>query len=511
MKIVIVGGGTAGWLAACYLSRFNHSTENLNEIVVIESSKIPIIGAGEGSTGIFTKIINKDFKDWKMQEVDFLSKTDSTLKLGINFKDWSGKGTQFYSPVQPSETTMSSIDTHVLVCHMLGNYYDSSPSGYLMAKNLSTYSQSGNTIFGHSYHFDANKVGKYFKDFAMKLGGVKVLDTEITSLNKDSLTGELKSVETTIGNIDGDFWIDCSGFARILIGPMGGGWESYKDYLLTNAAIPFIQKYNLNETPNLETLSLAQPNGWMWKIPTQERYGCGYVYSDNHTSYEKAVEELEKNIGTKIEPIRNLKFEPGRVAEPWIKNVVAIGLSQGFVEPLEATSIHATIVQLDFLCSNAINFAFDVKTSNFDSNVKRYNKFVNFFFDDIKDLIQVHYMTQREDTPFWKELKYEVKKTDFVSDILEICKYRSPSMLDFNFYHGSGNWGVWCWTLIGLGHISKETAMKTISAYRNTDEMIQSTFNAIKHRNRMNEIRCMNYSEFMKFLKKEKEKNAYIK
>jgi flavin-dependent dehydrogenase len=511
MKIVIVGGGTAGWLAACYLSRFNHSTKTPNEIVVIESSKIPIIGAGEGSTGIFTKILNRDFKAWNLNEVDFLTKTESTLKLGINFKDWNGKGTQFYSPVQPSETTMASIDNHLLVCHMLGNYYDSSPSGYLMANGISTYSPNGSTIFGHSYHFDAHKVGKYFKEHAMKIGGVKTIDTEITSINKDSLTGELKSVETTIGNIEGDMWIDCSGFSRVLIEPMGGGWVSYKDYLLTNAAIPFIEKYKPNEVPNLETLSQAQPNGWMWQIPTQERYGCGYVYSDNHTTFEKAVEELEKNIGRKIEPIRNLKFEPGRVANPWVKNVIAIGLSQGFVEPLEATSIHATIVQLDFLCSNAINFAYDKNTSAFQANINRYNKFVNFFFDDIKDLIQIHYMTEREDTPFWKDLKYSVKKTDFVSDILDICKHRSPSMLDFNFYHGSGNWGVWCWTLIGLGHITKEIAEKTIMAYRNTDEMISGTYNAIKHRNRMNEIKCMNNSEFMQFLKKQKEKNGYSK
>ena len=504
MKVVIVGGGTAGWLAACYFARFNFGTETPNEIVVIESSKIPIIGAGEGSTGIFAKIVREHFSIWGMNEKEFLYETQSTLKLGINFKDWNGKGTKFYSPVQPTETTMASVDTHFLVNHILGDFHDSSPSGYLMARDYSTYTNSGTTIFGHSYHFDAHKVGKFFKKLATKYGKVKVLDTEIVSLNKDSLSGELKSVETTIGNIEADFWIDCSGFSRVLINEMEAGWVSYKDYLLTNAAIPFIQKYEEGEYPNLETLSWAMPNGWMWKIPTLERYGCGYVYSDNHTTYEKAVEELEKTYGKKIEPIRNLKFEPGRLAEPWVKNVVAIGLSQGFVEPLEATSIHATIVQLDFLCTNALNFSFEKNDSAFTANIKRYNKFVNFFFDDIKDLIQIHYMTKREDSEFWKQLKYEVKKTDFVKDILEICEKRSPSMLDFNFYHGVGNWGVWCWTLAGLGHISKEVAKKTLLAYKNTDSMMKGTFDAIKHRNRMNEIKVMNKAEFMKFLIKKK-------
>jgi tryptophan halogenase len=497
MKIVIVGGGTAGWIAACYYARFNQSSQN--EITVIESSKIPIIGAGEGSTGIFTKIVNSHFSQMGINEIDFLNKTKSTLKLGIRFKDWNGEGTEFLSPVQPTETTISSVDTHVLISHILGDYADSSPSGYLMNNNLSTYSKSGTTIMGHSYHFDAKKVGEYFKEYAMK-AGVKCVDTEVTSLNINKDNGELDSVETTIGNISADFWVDCSGFARVLIGPMGGGWKSYEEYLPTNSAIPYIHQYENGESPKLETLAWAMPNGWMWQIPTQERYGCGYVYSDKFTTYDNAVDELIKTTGRKIEPLRNLKFDVGRVETPWVKNVVAIGLAQGFVEPLEATSIHATIIQLDFLLTNSLNFFSTKESTIFDANVNRYNDFVAKFFDDIKDLIQLHYMTEREDTPFWKYCKYEMKRTDNVKDILEICKYRSPSMLDFKFYHGSGNWGVWCWSLIGLGHLTKDVAKHTLKAYNHTDEQMQNTYKAIKSRNFANSIRCMNNVEFMKAL-----------
>lgn len=499
MKIVIVGGGTAGWIAACYLARFNHLSDNLNEITVIESSKIPIIGAGEGSTGIFTMLMRSSFAKWGMNEKEFLYETESTLKLGINFKDWNGVGTQFYSPVQPTETTLGSVDTHALVSYALGNYCDSSPSGYLMENNYSTYTNSGNTIYGHSYHFDAHKVGKYFKKYAQK-NGVNVVDTEIESLQTNSLTGELESVQTTIGKIEADMWIDCSGFSKVLIGPMGGGWKSYSDYLKVNSAIPFIQKFKDGEIPNLETTANAMKNGWMWKIPTQTRYGCGYVYSDNHTTYDKVVEELEKSLGKNIEPLRNIKFDCGRVQSPWVKNVVAIGLSQGFVEPLEATSIHATIVQLDFLSTNSLNFSCDKSDVVFESNIKRYNEFVNRFFDDIKDLIQIHYMTKREDTEFWKNYKYEVPKTDNVQSILDVCKHRSPSMLDFNFYHGSGNWGVWCWTLIGLGIITKETALKTLRGYQHTDDSLNNILKSIQHRNRLNSISLMKNDEFYKKL-----------
>ena len=497
MKIVIVGGGTAGWIAACYYARFNQDLKN--EIVVIESSKIPTIGAGEGSTGIFTKIINSHFTKLGINEIDFLNKTKSTLKLGIRFKDWSGDGKEFLSPVQPTETGMSSIDVHLLVSHILGDYADSSPSGYLMDNDYSTYSKSGSTIMGHSYHFDAQKVGEYFKEYAMK-AGVTYVDTEVTSLNINKDNGELDSIESTIGNISADFWVDCSGMARVLINPMGGGWKSYEEYLPTNSAIPYIHQYEVGETPKLETLSWAMSNGWMWQIPTQERYGCGYVYSDKFTTYDNAVDELIKTTGRKIEPLRNIKFDCGRVENPWVKNVVAIGLSQGFVEPLEATSIHATLIQLDFLLTNTLNFFSKKENTIFNANINRYNEFVGRFFDDIKDLIQLHYTTNREDTEFWKYCKYDMKRTDNVNDILEICKYRSPSMLDFNFYHGSGNWGVWCWTLIGLGHLTKDVAKQTLDAYRYTDAQILDYFNKIKHRNFSNSIRCMNNKDFMKAL-----------
>ena len=167
---------------------------------------------------------------------------------------------------------------------------------------------------------------------------------------------------------------------------------------------------------------------------------------------------------------------------------------------MEATSIHATIVQLDFLLTNTTNFNLEKEKTIFDSNINRYNEFVRRFFDDIKDLIQLHYMTDREDTPFWKYCKYEMKRTDNVKDILNICKHRSPSMLDFNFYHGSGNWGVWCWTLIGLGILKKEIAIKTLNAYRYSDDTLDNKIKSINHRNRLNSISLMTNKEFYKKL-----------
>jgi tryptophan halogenase len=500
MKIVIVGGGTAGWLSAMYCARFNHSTKEPNEIVVIESSKIPIIGAGEGSTGMLTKVVDYYFKHWGLTEADFLKNTEATLKLGINLKDWNGLGTQFYSPVEPTESSMGSIDTDLLVSHVHGNFEDSCSSGYLMSNGYSTYATNKKDIIGgHSFHFDAHKVGQYFKSFAIK-NGVKVIDAEIESLNRNPLTGELDSVETTIGKIDADFWIDCSGFSRVLIKPMGGDWVSWKDYLPVNGAIPYIHPFEKDEDVKLETLAWAMPNGWMWQIPTQQRYGCGYVYSDMFTTYDKAVDELRKTTGRNIEPLRDLKFDVGRCKNFWVKNVVAVGLSAGFVEPLEATSIHATIVQLDVLSSNLSNFVPTKEHIIYESNIKRYNEFFAKLFDDIKDLIQMHYITDREDSEFWKYCKYTMKRTDKVKEILEISKHRAPSMLDFELYHGAANWGVWGWTVVGLGHLSKQTAARTLDSYKHTPDMVRRKFEQIKHRNTLNSIKCMKTKEFMKAL-----------
>jgi len=497
MKIVIVGGGTAGWLSAMYACRFNEFSKN--EIVVIESSKIPTIGAGEGSTGVLTRVINTYFTKYGVTEIDFLNNTEAILKLGINFKDWNGIGTQFYNPIQPSDTTQSSVDVDLLVQHIKGNAYESSPSAFLLANDYASYSlNKKDTTAGHGYHFDAHKVGQYLKSIATN-NGVKCIDTEVTSVNINKDSGELESVETTMGNLQADFWIDCSGFARTLIGPMGGGWTSYSDYLPANSAIPYIHQFEKNEDIKLETLAWAMPNGWMWQIPTQKRYGCGYVYSDKFTTYENAVDELIKTTGRKIEPLRNIKFDCGRVNSAWVKNVSSIGLSSGFLEPLEATSIHSTIIQLDLLFTNGLNFV-NKESVMYDTNINTYNSFIRNLFDDAKDLIQMHYITEREDTKFWKYCKYEMKRTDKVNEILEICKHRSPSMLDFWKYHGTIGWGVWCWTLVGLNHLTKDISLKTIKAYGHSDAEIEDRVKRISHNNLIKSIKSMKSKDFVQCL-----------
>jgi flavin-dependent dehydrogenase len=504
MKIVIVGGGTAGWMAACMAANLNKllkndGTSKQYDVTVIESSNIPIIGAGEGSTGLLMEYITKKFKKLGVNEIDFLYETESTLKLGIRFKDWDGIGTEYLSPIQPTFSSNYNVDLDLLSFVMYGHYADSSPAGYLMHNGLSSFYTTKNKTTGtHSYHFDAHKVGKYLKKIALQ-NSIKHIDAEITDVNINTITGNCESVRLKETNelITADLWIDCSGFARILSNKVNSGWVSYKDYLPVNSALPYLHKYQKDEDIKLETLAWAQPNGWMWQIPTQERYGCGYVYCDYFTNADGALKELEQTTGRKIEPLRQMKFDVGRLENVWSKNVVAIGLSSGFLEPLQATSIHSSIVQCELLFNNCLYYDKE-KTMNPTSMI-RYNEFVAHMFDDFRDLLQIHYMTKRNDSDFWKFVRNELVKTEKTKYIIDVSKYRCPSMFDFDIYHGAAGWGVWCWTMVGLGYVDKNIAEQTL---KNSGMLKDSKdmFSRITTSNINKKYILLNSNDFMKAL-----------
>jgi tryptophan halogenase len=212
------------------------------------------------------------------------------------------------------------------------------------------------------------------------------------------------------------------------------------------------------------------------------------------TTYDKAVDELMKTTGRKIEPLRNLKFEAGRVENFWSKNVIALGLSSGFLEPLQATSIHSTLVQLDLFAYHYFNS--DLDKIDFISSPKAYNQTISKMWDDFRDLLQIHYITQREDTDFWKYCKYDLKKTDKVKHILELSKHRPPSAWDFELYHGSATWGVWCWTVYGLDIVSKETIKSTLENYALIDAA-KTKYDKLNYNNKLQSVNVLKNKEFL--------------
>jgi tryptophan halogenase len=465
MKIVIVGGGTAGWLASLFLANRNKRPDGFIpfDITVVESSKIPIIGAGEGSTGILLDVLNKKLKRLEgLSEKEFAEKTNATIKLGLDCRDWNGDGKSFFEPLQPTQTFPDSVDIDFLLASLYSDSYQASPTGPMWEHNkVPFYSISFNPTGGYSYHFDAHKVGQYFKEVALK-NGVKYIDAEVGNFDVNPNTGNLESVELLELNevMTADLWFDCTGFSRKLITSVGGGWVDYSKWLPVNKAMTYFWPYAEDEQIKPQTLAWALPNGWMWQIPTQERYGCGYVYCDKFVSDEQAQKELEEITGRKITPNRVIEFSAGRVENAWSANVVAVGLSSNFLEPLEATSIHSTIVQLDLFCNFYIDA--EIEKTLYPTARRKYNKIVADMVDSYKELIQHHYMTKREDSEFWRYYKNEVPKLEAVTDIIDICKYRSPNYKDFNNVFGSGGWGVSSYILTGLGHLTKRICADTL-------------------------------------------------
>lgn len=473
MKIVIIGGGTAAWVTASY---FLKNKDIKNQLTVIESEDIPIIGVGEGSSGLFTNYITTQLKHLGSNLVDFINETESTLKVGINFKNWRGESDQYYHVIDRTTTSLAMNDFSFLHNLKNGKPHLSGFGGHLLETNKSPYSKQRGEIMpidstqGFGFNFDGYKVGKYLKKLSESF--YRLLNGTVVDANLDE-KGFVTSVVLSDGReITGDLFIDCTGFERVLSKKLDNKWVSFKDELPVNSSMVYQRPYDDSDIIKPETLAHAHPNGWMFEVPVQKRFGTGYVYCDNFVTDEGALEEHEKIVGRKVTPNRIVKFENGKLEKLWKKNVLSIGLSGSFLEPLQATSIHFTLTQLSFFTQIYLRDNFD--DTMLDINVESYNKKMDDILNEYKSMIQIHYVTGRKDTDFWKYMQNEVKLTDFNKYIIELCKYRVPSPKDFIDDVGYASWSVWSWTLAGIGLITPEMANKEIGL-RNTYGLM-STF-----------------------------------
>lgn len=347
-KIVIIGGGTAGWLTALVVNKFWKNTT----VTLIESSKIGILGAGEGGTSNFGKILSL----LDINQDEFFKKTKSTTKRGLHLHNWTGD---------------NELSKHL--------FFGDGPNEF----NKS-----------YAYHFDSSLVATYFKEIATHRG-VNWIDGEVETINNNgSVIGELKLKDGSV--VDLDFVFDCSGFARLVIdGVHKESWISYSEYLMMNKAFTFFlpqhNQYNIDD--NTYTQMVSMNSGWLFQIPLQHRLGCGYVFNTDYLSIEDGKKEIEAYLGHEIEIRKVFDFNPGTHKNSWIGNSISIGLSYGFIEPLEATSLMSTIMQLKRL----IDINFD------DSSKDAYNKWCYQINEQNLNFIRYHYLCERDDTPFWGE------------------------------------------------------------------------------------------------------------
>jgi tryptophan halogenase len=346
-KVVIIGGGTAGWLTALSVKKF---WEN-SDVTVIESSKIGILGAGEGSTSNFGKMLMM----LDIEQRDFFKKTGATVKKGLELINW---------------TTQNETIYHIMI------------GEDVLSKT------------GYAFHFDAKMTAEYLKTIALERG-INHIDGTVKDVN--TIDGNVTSVVLENSeSIDLDFLFDCSGFARVMLGKIyNENWINYSKYLLLNKAfgffLPQTNEYKFEEKTTTELTSMNC--GWMWKVPLQHRWGCGYVFNDNYITVEDAKKEIEDHLGTEIKIQKVFDFNPGSFERSWVNNCVAIGLSYNFLEPLEATSLMLVVMQLKRLID--INFD-ETKRDNF-------NKWCQEVTEQNMLFVRYHYLCERNDTPFWKD------------------------------------------------------------------------------------------------------------
>jgi flavin-dependent dehydrogenase len=452
MKIAIVGGGTAGWLAAYFISK---SQPGMHDITVIESSSIGIIGAGEGSTGILRDVLTGFFFPEKVDVNEFMEKTDSTTKLGIKHVGWSPKIPSYFAPIDASNTAFE-LDDQILK-YVLLQY--GGKNIHLLSKLGIQYSHEDYLSGYTAFHFDAFKIGTFFKEKCVR-DGVKVIDSVVKDATIDP-NGFIKNIILEGGvQLESDFFIDCTGFSRVLIKKLGIGWVSYADVLPMDSAMPFILPYEDEEKFVGETTATALSSGWMWTIPLKTRKGCGYVYDSSFMTPEKAKQEVESYLGKEIEPIRTLSFEAGHVKEFWKNNLFSLGLASSFVEPLEASSIHNTVVQLAIFCKEFL--LPDAEKTMSSVNQKIYNKRISFLNQILVDFISLHYQGGREDSEFWRYIKNEKIMTEEVSVILDRSKVQIPGYVIMEGMWGSHSIPLANYILAGMGLINQEQARESL-------------------------------------------------
>ena len=477
--IAIVGGGTAGWLAALMIADSAKRAGEALILTVVESSRIGTIGVGEGTTAVFRQVL----LHLGIDEMEFIRASKATIKYGIRHQDWYKKGHHYDGPIDdPNLLLGQGIDQPWLDIHALAK---GRPVGelhlfqHLMKANKAPFAQTnGRKVaagpFHYAYHFDQALAGAYLKQCAE---GVGVIDDQVVGVNLHSQSGDISSLELEQGtSLEADFFIDASGFSRCLTKHLTTTWFSYQDVLPVNRAMPFWLDIAEGEEIPPYTLAWAQSAGWLWKIPTQERFGCGYVYSDQHLTADEAQKEIEMALGCSIEPRADIKIDAGRLDTAWNKNCVALGLCSSFLEPLEATSIHGTIVQLMLLTS----MLGQQQEGGWDKVRLQYNQKVARQVDDYRDFIRCHYVTKRRDSAFWREVAATTPKN--IQLRLEYWARNIPSIKDFPSYLNGFphvEHQLYMPVLDGLGLLNRDVAESMLSESQEVKANVQRAYETL--------------------------------
>jgi tryptophan halogenase len=423
-KFVIVGGGTAGAIAASYLKTY---WQDLVEVVLVYNHAEPNIGVGESLTPKIYNYLNYV----GITAADLIKHTNSTVKIGIKFKNWLNDGSYFYHPFDAVDTSSGLGNFNFEAAHDLANNcydHDTTYSKQMFEENrISTLSTASQAL-----HIDGVLFSKFvLEKFKNKL---TIVDDIVLDIVKKPDSEEIDYLITEKNKkIVGDFYIDASGFKNILFQKLKNNWIDKTDWLPLNRFIPNPVPANHKSLPVFTTAE-ASDEGWILQVPLQNRWGTGYLFSSNFLSNDAALTKfnhfLEKNFDTELKNDRVLSFKSGYWENQWVGNCICLGLSSGFAEPLEATNIHQAIFQLE-------NFVdrFNFKLFNFD--IDHYNQDMQKFYQRAYLFIRFCYTTNRTDSDFWKYMSnnvpYEVRSLEekIIEDFLN-TKSMPPDIFNYN-------------------------------------------------------------------------------
>lgn len=506
-NIVIVGGGTAGWMTALFVKKHLYKCN----VTLIESQDIGILGAGEGTTPHFLQFLN----ELDIPLSDMFKHARATVKNGIKFTDWNGDGSDFFHSFHTPEIN-EVMNNKYLLLDLIRNGESMDKVNYAAAISKQNrvpfvskivtpgdendWQSRYHTLCKYGVHFDARALAAYLADVG-KSRGINHVQGNVIDINS-STSGVIENLAIDSGEqYDCDFVFDCTGFARLIIGKhFNSEWKDYRDYIPNDRAIPFFIDNSQEENLPPYTEAIAMKYGWVWKIPVQGRYGCGYVFDSSIITDEQAIEEIEARFNTNVSNRKGFNFKAGCFKEVWIQNCMAVGLSAGFIEPLEATNLWVAITQLTKI-KNSLHGIFNLDTPTIDL----FNKSMLLFNSSILDFITLHYITQRCDTVFWQNAQTK-KDKPVIRDILELSNnivLEGPEIIgiieaDFTFAQPS---------ILTLLLAQKLCKKETLEKY---EEALNGVYNpewfydraiSIQRATEINASVSLHHSEFINFMK----------
>lgn len=435
-RIVIVGGGTAGWLSACYLARAGEISPAL-QITLIESPDIATIGVGEGTW----PTMRQTLATIGIDEAQFLAACDGSFKQGSRFDNWiSGEaGDSYLHPftAPPAAEIKSLLAAWTAMSEQVSFAAAMTPQARVCADDLAPRQAAMPPYAGalnYAYHLDAGKFAALLSRHAVEQLGVRHLRTTVTGVRRDG-EGGIAAVDTSEhGAIAGDLFIDCSGLRAVLIGEAtGAAWNDFSGELLNDRAMVVQLPTAGSSTLASQTIATAHRAGWLWDIALPARRGIGCVYASRYMEDEEAAVELRRYVatigpGADVDALapRVLRFPSGHRTQLWKGNCLAIGLSAGFIEPLEASAIVLIELSLRALADN-----FPASREAMPIHSERFNQLFTLRWRRIADFLKLHYVLSRREEPYWQALRDPATISPELATLLQLWRDQPPSTYDF--------------------------------------------------------------------------------